>query len=111
MENVSLWKCIAFAYGIGEDKDYAISGPDWIKSERFDIVAKMPAETNFEQARLMLQTLLADRFKVVVHREKKELPMYGLVAAKGGIKLHEAGDSQASFNMGRRQRQGHHPAL
>ncbi len=44
MENVSLWKCIGSAFGIGEDKDYAITGPEWLKSERYDIIAKIPAE-------------------------------------------------------------------
>jgi uncharacterized protein (TIGR03435 family) len=63
--------------------DFLIVGaPDWIRTERFDIVAK--AEGNPERAQLflMIRTLLADRVKLAVHREMRELPIYALVRAK-----------------------------
>ena len=44
-ENTSLRECIAIAYGISPDRDYALTGPSWIDTERYDIVAKVPAET------------------------------------------------------------------
>ena len=90
---------IRVAYGI---EDNQISGaPGWVSSEKYDVEAKMDevtadkvkklGEAQREPARQhMLQTLLADRFKLTVHRETKELPMYSLVVAKGGSKLKEA---------------------
>jgi uncharacterized protein (TIGR03435 family) len=70
-------------------QDFQISGgPGWIKSERFDIEAK--AEGNPSRRQIegpMLQALLKDRFQLKLHRETKELPVFGLVAAKGGLRL------------------------
>ncbi|HEY6343329.1 MAG TPA: M56 family metallopeptidase [Bryobacteraceae bacterium] len=64
-------------------------GPDWGRTQRYDIVAKAPGEREptVEEARQMLQTLLADRFKLTVRREMHETPVYALVSAKGGFKL------------------------
>jgi bla regulator protein blaR1 len=90
---------IRVAYGI---EDNQISGaPGWVSSEKYEVEAKMDevtadkvkklAEVERQPARQhMLQTLLADRFKLTVHRETKELPIYSLVVAKGGSKLQEA---------------------
>jgi uncharacterized protein (TIGR03435 family) len=87
------------AYGVNP---HEISGaPDWLNSDRYDIEAKMDSSTadglrklNENERRAerqrMLQALLADRFKLTVHRETKELPVYELVVAKGGPKFHEA---------------------
>ncbi|HEV1284234.1 MAG TPA: TIGR03435 family protein [Bryobacteraceae bacterium] len=71
-------------------KDFQISGPAWLSTERFDIQATMPPETTKEQFCVMLQNLLAERFKVTVHRETKELPMYSLIVTKNGPKLKES---------------------
>ena len=71
-------------------KDFQISGPDWLATERFDIQATMPPETTKEQFKVMLQNLLAERFKVTVHRETKELPMYSMMVGKSGPKLKES---------------------
>ena len=70
-------------------KNYQISGPGWLDSEHFDITATMPPETTREQFQIMLQNLLRDRFQMVIHREKKELPLYSLVVTKAG-KLKES---------------------
>ena len=90
---------IRVAYGI---EDNQISGaPGWVSSEKYEVDAKMDQATADKLKKLgqaqaepvrqhMLQTLLADRFKLTVHRETKELPIYSLVVAKGGSKLHEA---------------------
>jgi uncharacterized protein (TIGR03435 family) len=72
------------AYGV---KGYQISGPSWLDSERFDIVAKIAKGATKEQFQLMFQNLLAERFKLTLHRDTKELPMYALVVGKGGPKL------------------------
>jgi uncharacterized protein (TIGR03435 family) len=87
VESFPLSRVIMRAYGV---QSYQISGPSWIDSERYDIVAKLPAGTTKEQFQLMLQNLLAERFKLVVHKETKELPTYALVVAKGGPKMKES---------------------
>jgi uncharacterized protein (TIGR03435 family) len=73
-------------------KDYQISGgPSWISTERYDIVAK--AETpniTREQLRVLLQSLLAERFNLKIRRETKQLPIYALVVAKNGPKLNKS---------------------
>jgi len=82
--NVALRDCIRVAYRI---KDYQVSGPDWLASTRFDIVAKLPEGATREQAPEMLQALLADRFKLTFHHETKDHNVYALVAGKNGPKL------------------------
>jgi hypothetical protein len=72
-------------------KSYQVAGPDWIKTERHDIVAKLPEGASRDQVPEMLQSLLADRFKLTLHREQKEHAVYALVVGKGGLKLKEAG--------------------
>jgi uncharacterized protein (TIGR03435 family) len=102
-ENAPLKTLLQYdAYGIPEPQ--ILGGPSWLSSERFDIDAKADdavaaqiAKLNHEQTNLMerqmVQQLLADRFKLVVHRETKELPVYALVIAKGGPKLIQAKDT------------------
>jgi uncharacterized protein (TIGR03435 family) len=71
-------------------RDEQVSGgPDWGRNQRYDIVAKAPGEREptVEEARQMLQSLLADRFKLTVRREMPETSVYALVPAKGGLKL------------------------
>lgn len=67
-----------------------ISGPDWIATQRFDIVAKLPAGTTKDQVNQMLQSLLEERFKMTLHRETKDHPVFALVVAKDGPKLKES---------------------
>jgi uncharacterized protein (TIGR03435 family) len=87
VEGMTLKLLMTIAYRI---QDYQISGgPNWIASDRFDIVAKAEDGSNSKVPE-MLQTLLEDRFKLIVHRETKEMPIYALVVAKGGPKLHES---------------------
>jgi uncharacterized protein (TIGR03435 family) len=89
MTNFSLRQLILSAYGL---QDYQISrDPPWIGSEHYDIQAK--AEGNASVKRMegpMLQTLLKDRFKLMLHRETKQLPVYELSVAKGGVKLQHS---------------------
>jgi uncharacterized protein (TIGR03435 family) len=68
-------------------------GPNWLESDRFDIVAKSPADTPVETVRLMLQTLLVQRFKLVTHREEKNTVVYALVVGKKGPHLQTAAAS------------------
>ena len=71
-------------------KLYQISGPDWIATERFDIAAKLPDGGSTANIPEMMQALLADRFRMKVHHEQKEFPVYALEIAKGGLKLQES---------------------
>jgi uncharacterized protein (TIGR03435 family) len=91
--NVTLKNVLINAYAV---KGYQLSGPKWLDSERFDIVAKIPKGATKEQFRLMLQNLLAERFKLTLHHETKEFPMYALVVGKGGPKLKESVDDDAT---------------
>jgi uncharacterized protein (TIGR03435 family) len=83
---MSLKSLIMLAYDV---KNYQITGPQWLDTERFDVTATMPPDTTKEQYRIMLQNLLIERFKMTVHKESKELPMYSLIVNKGGPKLKE----------------------
>lgn len=69
-----------------------IGGPDWIDSDRYNIQAKAAGDATRDEMMLMLQSLLADRFKLKVHREMRELPIYVLTVAKGGIKAPRSPD-------------------
>jgi uncharacterized protein (TIGR03435 family) len=81
---VTLKMLLTVAYNV---KPYQISGPSWLDSERFDVTATVPEGTTKEQASVMLQNLLLDRFGIKLHHETKELPLYELTLAKNGPKL------------------------
>lgn len=83
---VPLISYIGYAYEI---RNYQILGPDWLRSELFDVVAKMPEGGATKQVPHMLRSLLEDRFKLKVHRETKEFPVYALEVAKTGLKMKE----------------------
>jgi len=102
MQNVSLKKMILNAYGIPDDRRYAVIGPDWLENESFDLEATFPADTPQAQIRPMLQAFLTSRFKMTSHKDTRPLPNYTLVVAKGGAKIvpDEAGQSQTSGGNG-----------
>src|SRR5664279_6215744 len=81
------------AYGV---KNYQVTGPGWLDTERYDITAKVPKGATKDDLKLMLQGLLAERFKLTLHHETKELPMYALVVGKGGPKLKESVEDDAT---------------
>ncbi len=84
---MSLKDLVANAYKV---KAYQVTGPAWLSSERFDIVAKIPEGATKDDAPAMLQTLLEERFKLVAHKSKEEHPVLALTVGKGGPKLKEA---------------------
>jgi len=101
--NLSLKTLIANAYAVPE---FHISGgPGWRDSDKFNIEAKVgialpPWPDSNKQLSLMLQSLLADRFKMASHRETREETVYELIAARGGAKLKTArADESAGFEM------------
>jgi len=101
MQAASLPEMVAAAYGV---KDYQVAGPEWMKSERFDVVAKAGAGTDTAAMRGMLQELLAERFQLKVHRETKEMSVDELTVAKNGPKLGEkkgAGESAVGLDGGK----------
>lgn len=90
---LSLVNLICTAYNV---KAYQISGPDWMSAQRFDIMAKLPAGARQDQVPEMLQALLAERFKLTIHRASKEIQIYALVVGKNGPKLKESPPDQPS---------------
>jgi uncharacterized protein (TIGR03435 family) len=64
-----------------------VGGPAWINTDGYDIEAKPESNTDQKRMWLMLRTLLADRFKLAMHNETRNLPVYDLEAVKGGPKL------------------------
>jgi uncharacterized protein (TIGR03435 family) len=90
IRNVSLKRLISMAYGIPDSREYLLSGPDWLDSERFDISAKYPPETPDQDALAMLGNLLGERFSLALHRETRQISGYALMIGKGGPKLQSA---------------------
>jgi uncharacterized protein (TIGR03435 family) len=82
--NIMLRAILLSAYDV---KTYQISAPQWIDTLRFDITAKLPGGATKEQFHAMLRNLLESRFKMTLHRESKELPVYALLVAKNGPKI------------------------
>lgn len=86
---------LTYAYGV---RPYQITGPDWMSTERFDIVAKMPAGSTKDDAPKMLQSLLEERFKLATHRTSAEHPVLALVVGKGGPKLKPSAEKPVAID-------------
>ena len=105
LTNTTLSECLQFAYDlVSEDQ---IDGPDWIRdrSLRVDIIAKTSPDTPREQALLMTQTLLAERFRMQLHREPKPVRHLELTVGKKGPKMpvwqEDVPDRPNTYNRGR----------
>ncbi len=89
--NVTLESLLILAYGadckVQQDDCDQIAGPAWLRSNRYNIQAKIPAGATAEQFRTMLQNLLTERFRMVLHHETRALPGYNLTLAKSGSRL------------------------
>jgi uncharacterized protein (TIGR03435 family) len=85
--NTTVLNALGRAFGVTSANQ--ITGPSWISENRYNITAKAPDNTPKEQVPLMLQNLLIDRFKLVLHRETRDLPAYALVQGNGKLKLVE----------------------
>jgi uncharacterized protein (TIGR03435 family) len=88
--NYPLQVLIAGAYRVPFNSPRLTGGPEWVRSDRYDIEAKADPRATPAEMRLMLRKLLAGRFHLTLHRETKELPVYGMVVAKNGLKLPKA---------------------
>jgi uncharacterized protein (TIGR03435 family) len=90
--NCSLYWVLADAYNI---HSYDFSGPDWLQGTRFDFSAKIPAGATKEEFQTMIRNLLADRFKMVVHRETRQAQVLEVTVGKNGPKFHESTPKEA----------------
>jgi uncharacterized protein (TIGR03435 family) len=118
--NIGIRDLITMAYGVAS---YQISGgPSWTESEKYDVEAKMSdtmmnklsqmqPDDRWHARQLMRQELLADRLKLVVHRETKEFPVYSLVVAKNGPKLQASKPADNSANGGNGHEGGRGPGM
>jgi uncharacterized protein (TIGR03435 family) len=88
----SLRDYIALAYGM---KNYQIVGPDWVAAQRYDIAAKLPTGASRPQVPEMMKALLAERFQLKAHPDKKEFAVWALVTTKSGSKLQESAPMNA----------------
>jgi uncharacterized protein (TIGR03435 family) len=96
--DVDLRTIIRIAYDI---RSFQFVGPDWLSSIRLNIVAKFPADTTQQQRLEMMRTLLAERFKLSIHRESKEMRGYAILVAKTGPNLKSSKETNMSWAAGR----------
>ena len=89
--DATMLNLIVAAYGVSEDT--IAGGPGWISSDLFDVIAKVPDGTTTATANLMLRSLLADRFHLVIRSETSPVPRYVLSVGKGAPKLKPASGS------------------
>jgi uncharacterized protein (TIGR03435 family) len=98
MECASLQDLIQSAYGffatvVSNQMIQISGGPGWVQSDRYDLAAKADGAAPVEQMMgPMLRALLEDRFKLKIHREARETPVYALTLAKSGLKLQPVKD-------------------
>ena len=102
-ENVTLVNLLSRAYGVDFDQ---ISGPPWLASLQYTVIANVPAGAAREDLPLMWQRLLRERFHVAVHHEVKDVPGYALVVAKGGPKLQPSKGNPGEAQPGQRPTKG-----
>jgi uncharacterized protein (TIGR03435 family) len=84
------------AYEVKESQ--VLGGPKWLDSDRFDIDAKSAGAAQGPERMAMLQTLLAERFQLALHRETKTVPGYALVVDKAGLKIHAVEPGKSSLS-------------
>lgn len=105
-ENVSALELIKIAYGImgagyqPEHKNDEIRGPNWLNTTRFTVIAKVPTAATRDDFRLMMQNLLAERFRLSLHRETKEVSGYALRVVKNGIKMKPSPEDAPASDAG-----------
>src|SRR3954471_13875575 len=94
MRGISFRAAVAWANDV---KEFQVNGPSWIDEARYDIVAKSAGPASPEELRLMLRTLLAERCKLVSHRQTKEMSAWIVTVAKNGPKFKMSeGDAEGS---------------
>ena len=101
--DASLVLLLRVAYNV---QDYQIVGPDWLAHDRYDIVARAAVPATGQQVlQQMLQSLLAERFKLVVRREQQARPAYALIVSEAGSRLRQSqetsGNGSTTSDLGR----------
>jgi uncharacterized protein (TIGR03435 family) len=86
--NATMVDLISSAYGVEPEK--VLGGPSWLETDRFDILAKAPTSVTPAATKLMLRSLLADRFKLSIHNEDKPMNAWAMTAAKPGPQLKQS---------------------
>jgi uncharacterized protein (TIGR03435 family) len=86
---------IALAYKL---RDYQVSGPAWLGTDRFDIEATIPEGATKDDVPAMLRSLLEERFKLVAHKAQEEQKVLALVVGKGGPKMKESATAPQAFD-------------
>ena len=86
--NFTLNMILPMIYKVPEN--YIIGAPSWFGADRLDIVAKAPPNTPEDTVMVMVQTFLADEFKLAIHREQRSMNVFELVVGKGGPKFQKA---------------------
>jgi hypothetical protein len=99
LSNVTLKRCIMGAYHVGPNLIFG--GPNWLDDDRFQIVAKAEGKASDALLMEMLQNLLAERFKLTVHRETRSVQALVLDVAKGGPKMEKGAGDDDETNSGR----------
>ena len=94
IQTATMVELIGAAYSVDADK--VLDGPSWLELDRFDIYAKVPPSTSVDTARLMLQSLLADRFKLSLHKDSRSLLGFALTVRKGVTPKLKPADSSGS---------------
>jgi uncharacterized protein (TIGR03435 family) len=89
---LTLARLVGVAFAVDLDQ---IKGPNWIMSDQYDIEARVPPDTTKTQANQMLQSLLADRFQLAIHHERRPVPAYEVTIAPGGIKMSPTSSPEA----------------
>jgi uncharacterized protein (TIGR03435 family) len=97
LKSAAMIDLVRTAYGVDADK--ILGGPSWLEMDRFDITAKLPGETSPDDQKLMLQTLLEDRFKLVARKETKSIAGYALTAGKKPALKEAAGTEEAGCKL------------
>jgi uncharacterized protein (TIGR03435 family) len=99
----TLRRLISNAYEVTEPQ---VVGPAWITEDLFDIRARLPAGASGSDVPAMLRQMLEERFRLAVEREKKKIPVFALVVAKGGHKMRVAAGSDGGYGGGVRRIDG-----
>jgi uncharacterized protein (TIGR03435 family) len=80
LRHANMAELVATAWSV--EPDHVVGGPGWLEMDRFEVIARTPVGSTSEPLRLMLRTLLADRFGLVIHNDRKPLPAYVLAVGK-----------------------------
>jgi uncharacterized protein (TIGR03435 family) len=100
LRHATMLDLVSTAYGV--DADTVFGGPAWLQMDRYNVVAIAPEKTPRDQIKIMLQALLADRFQLTVHKDRRPLPAFALVAEKP--KLKQVGESDEAACQTRSER-------